>query len=648
MIFIKKFLNFIFKHKIILGLNYHRVGEKTLNDPFSGLHTVKYSLFKLQINIINFFFKIVSLDDLQKGNIKSKINFFISFDDVPSISKQAFNWLEKKKIPFVICPNIKFTEEGYNISDKFRFAINKVKQNEIEQNLQKYLNEREYNYLKQNGLKKLYKSYMIDQKKFEKIFLERVFKDLSLSFMEKVKKKNYLDWNDIKLISEKNIIASHGKNHYNFFFLNSEEIYNELKSSKDILESKLNNNIFAFAIPFGAYSQHLAIMVTEAAKKLGYKQILWAGSQGIIYNRPNNYHIQHLFRFNAPDNFLLFLKTIIASIKNTKLISIETKELVNNYDKKNFDFRIVENPPIQKILAYENIIRPYRYYSSNKSFIENIYVNNPFRSELPYAYALSRDGVLNSVSYHLYKNYYINNKVIKIVEHSGWRKINSLSTNENVKLYLLVSKMCKAFYHWRPSKSVAPGCKNSPNFFEIPNKEFIFKIHKYKISQDHNIKIYDKCPKTINLFLKKFNNKFYFTLERSEEFYKWRIDNYPIGEKKYFVFKKDNQIFSMLVAQIYNNKAMILDLVSLVSDKNIYLIKKFINYCNDKKINEVKFVTSNKTLIHEINKNFKFKHKTFDSYMYIKNLINENLIDKKLLAKSESFETYVSGDVLIR
>ena len=87
----------------------------------------------------------------------------------------------------------------------------------------------------------------------------------------------------------------------------------------------------------------------------------------------------------------------------------------------------------------------------------------------------------------------------------------------------------------------------------------------------------------------------------------------------------------MLVAQIYNNKAMILDLVSLVSDQNIYLIKKFINYCNDKKINEIKFVTSNKTLIHEIYKNFKFKHKTFESYMYIKNLINENLIDKNLL-----------------
>ena len=51
----------------------------------------------------------------------------------------------------------------------------------------------------------------------------------------------------------------------------------------------------------------------------------------------------------------------------------------------------------------------------------------------------------------------------------------------------------------------------------------------------------------------------------------------------------------MLVAQIYNNKAMILDVVSLVLDQNIYLIKKFINYCNDEKI-KIKFATSNKTL----------------------------------------------------
>ena len=72
MIYIKRIFDFILKHKIILGINYHRVGDKILNDPFSGLHTVKFNLFKLQIRLINIFFKIVSLKDIEEGNIKSK------------------------------------------------------------------------------------------------------------------------------------------------------------------------------------------------------------------------------------------------------------------------------------------------------------------------------------------------------------------------------------------------------------------------------------------------------------------------------------------------------------------------------------------------------------------------------------------------
>ena len=121
--YIKKFSKWLPKHKIIIGVNYHRVGNKKLNDVFSGLHSVNFRLFKFQILLLKFFFKIVSLEDIRKGNIKSRINFFISFDDVPTISKQAFQWLEQKQLPFVICPNIKILEEFSSITDKFRFTI---------------------------------------------------------------------------------------------------------------------------------------------------------------------------------------------------------------------------------------------------------------------------------------------------------------------------------------------------------------------------------------------------------------------------------------------------------------------------------------------------------------------------------------------
>ena len=170
----------------------------------------------------------------------------------------------------------------------------------------------------------------------------------------------------------------------------------------------------------------------------------------------------------------------------------------------------------------------------------------------------------------------------------------------------------------------------------------------YRIDRNFNFEVYSECPKNIDNFLEKFNKKFYLTMQRSSTFYKWRIDNYPLGERKYIILKDQNCISCLLVAQIYNNKAMIVDLVSLDYSYCTYLIKKFINYCYEEKINQIKFSTSNKSLIKEINKKLKSSNKHFESFIYIKNLVNEKLINKELLKNSESCETYISGDVLIR
>ena len=59
MTYIKRIFNFILKHKIIIGINYHRVGNKNLNDPFSGLHTVDFRLFKFQDLLCVFLFVVV-------------------------------------------------------------------------------------------------------------------------------------------------------------------------------------------------------------------------------------------------------------------------------------------------------------------------------------------------------------------------------------------------------------------------------------------------------------------------------------------------------------------------------------------------------------------------------------------------------------
>ena len=103
-----------------------------------------------------------------------------------------------------------------------------------------------------------------------------------------------------------------------------------------------------------------------------------------------------------------------------------------------------------------------------------------------------------------------------------------------------------------------------------------------------------------------------------------------------------------MISQILNNKALIVDLLSDDADESITMIKNFLNYCKSNEILNIKFCTSNKTLIGKINKEINCKFNKFESFIYIKSLINEGVIERELLDKNETYETYVSGDVLIR
>ena len=647
MTIIKKIINFILEHKVILGINYHRIGKKNLDDPFKGLHSVSLYIFKIQVLFIKYFFKILSLNDIQLGKVNNKINFFITFDDVPSSSMEAFNWLHEKKIPFTICPNISIIENKFTIGDKVRFIQKFLDKEKIENKLKNKLNEQEFNLFKNIGLKKFYKSYEINQLNFSKIFND-FFKEFEKDFEKFKINKNYLNWEDVSDLSKICSVASHGKNHENYFHLDYDKIYNEMESSKKIFNSNLNKYIKIFAVPYGEYNQNLGIMLNLAARKLDYKQILWIGNQAIIYSGKKKYQVQNLSRINAPSNFFTFIKTLIYSFIHSSVILKDDKLLKLNYDKKFQKFEIKNDVSKDQIAAFENTIRPEKDYSSNENFIERVYINNPYREEKPHNFSIVRNNILNAIHYNLYKKYKINKNTYTILESSGWRKLKSTPANINITLLMSAIRTCKSIYSWRPSASLAPGYKKDDNFFTIDNREFLFKPKMYNIEDQNKILITDFCPKYIAAFLEKFNQKFYFTLERSIMFYKWRIDNYPLGEKKYFIKKDNNNVSSILVSQILKKKALIVDLLSDDIEDSVTMIQNFLNYCVNKEILHVKFSTSNKGLIKKINEKFNCKFSDFESFIYIKNLINENIIERELLKKNESYETYVSGDVLIR
>ena len=644
---IKKVINFIFKHKIILGINYHRIGENNSDNPFKRQHSVTFYKFKIQVLFIKFFFKILSLNDIQSGNVNNKINFFITFDDVSSDSMIAFKWLKEKKIPFTICPNISIVENQYTQGDQVRFINKFLGKEKVETKLKDQLNDQEFKLLKKIGLKKFSKSYEINQINFSNIF-SNSFKDVRKDFEKFMIDKNYLDWDDISDLSKVCSIASHGNNHNDYFYLDYNKIYYEMESSKKIFNSNINIDVKVFAVPYGEYNQNLGIMLNQAAKKLGYKQILWVGNQAIIYSGKKNHQVQNFSRMNSPSNFFTFIKTLIYSFTQSSNILKDNEYLKVSYEKKFKDFQIKNNASKDQITAFENTIRPEKDYSSDGNFIESVYINNPFRENRPYNFSIFRNDILNAIHYNLYKNYKINKSTCTVLESSGWRTLKSTPSNINSALLLSAIQTCKSVYAWRPSEYLAPGYKKSNDFFTIENLEFLFQPKKYNIDNQEKILQFSSCPENIDFFLDKFNKNFYFTLERSVTFYKWRVDKYPFGEKKYFVKKNENNISSILVSQILNKKALIVDLLSYDTDESIIMIKNFLSYCKTSEILNIKFSTSNKSLIEKIGKEFNCKFNKFESFIYIKNLIDEGAIEKELLDKNESYETYLSGDVLIR
>lgn len=644
---IKSIINFIHNHKMILGLNYHRIGGKNSDNPFKELHSVSFNIFKIQVLFIKFFFNILSLDDIESGKVNKKINFFITFDDVPNDSKIAFNWLNKKKIPYTICPNISIIENKYSVGDKVRYVNNLIDKDKIENDFKNLLNDRNLNILKKIGFKKFYKSYEIDYENFIKAF-NIYFKKFESGFKEYKDNQNYLDWKDVLDLSLKCSVASHGKNHIDYFYLDYNEIYQEMKESKKQFENKLNKNIKIFAVPYGAYEQNLGIMLNLAAKKLGYKQILWAGNQSIIYSGKKIHQIQNFFRINVPSNLYIFFKTLIYSFIQTSIILKDNKNLKYFYNKKFKTLDITNNASKDQIAAFENTIRPEKDYSSNEKFIENIYINNPFRKSRPYIFSVKRNNILNAVHYNLYKQYKIDKTFCTILESSAWRKLDTVSPNINSTLLLKALKTCKSIYSWRPSLYLAPGYKKNTDFFSINNTEFIFEPKNYNYENKEKFSITDYCPEDISNFLEKFNQKFYFTLNRSVSFYKWRIDQYPIGKKKYFIKKNKNEISSILICQILKKKALIVDLLSNDIDESVIMINFFLDFCKKNNICGIKFSTSNKKLKDKIQEKIICKYNNFESFIYIKNLVSEKIIERKLLNKEETYETYISGDVLIR
>jgi len=98
-------------------------------------------------------------------------------------------------------------------------------------------------------------------------------KELSAEFYvntNMVGKEHFMSWEQLKEMNDAGMsIQSHGHNHHYFSDMTNSEITDELKTSKELIESNIGNLVTVFAPPGGRTNKR----VTKIAKSLGYKCI---------------------------------------------------------------------------------------------------------------------------------------------------------------------------------------------------------------------------------------------------------------------------------------------------------------------------------------------------------------------------------------
>ena len=101
-------------------------------------------------------------------------------------------------------------------------------------------------------------------------------------------------------------IGSHGSLHYPYSNMGDEEIINDAKTSKDVIENIINDSITSFCIPFNYYSTRVIDLIRTAGFNNIFIQKLYRSSN--YFNDDNMYYRHTIYKTTSKKKIRLLLE----------------------------------------------------------------------------------------------------------------------------------------------------------------------------------------------------------------------------------------------------------------------------------------------------------------------------------------------------
>ena len=640
-------------YKIVLVLTYHRIGEKDPDNPYHNYHTVGQEAFKKQIWLLSRLGRFVSLDEVRRASNLAPLSFVLTFDDGFSSILSVKPFLESRSIPYAISICTGLSENGIGVTDKVNFILKHLSQREIIAFTREQLGadfvgrENEFSFYNITKSDKL-NSAVIETRVIDPLF-NRIPRSCSLGSTW----GPYLNWEQIKehfLENDLVTVVNHGRRHLNMARLSLEEIVADIDEAESDFRIRLGIRPVYFTVPYGKIYQDMVSDLTGTLHARDYKGVLWSAGGSNAIKNPYESQIMHLSRIPAPNKSVPFAAAVVYGLSQRRYRLVDC---IPREDRRR-QFAIIPGEDPNKALLFENLVNQGRDYTSDPSFYNYLYGNNPYKgtSSSDY-YAVETSGRIESIIYRFSLNFIIRGSIIRGSYASSWWKLPQASTWASGLLLLKLARSEAILGSYKPSHYAAQAMRKwnrvAVRTYSIAAPK---GMHQGEFADQRNVKEYDAYCEDISPLTQALNERYAFTVARSAQYYRWRFDQYPLAQVRYFVLYREGRAVAYFVTHMKEQTLAVSDFYCPATDDFAALLNRLQAFCASSALRTVRIETSLVTICDYLGATYRCAPQVFHNYYYFNpRLLETNQHWRKVekdWSNLEFHETPACGDVLLK
>lgn len=525
---------------VIIAVNYHRIGNIDPGNPLHRLHTIAPAVFAEQVAHMRQLGRIVSLAQARAARDLADVNFVLCFDDVPISAAPAISTLTSAGTPVTVSVCGRLATDGWGSRDKV-YAIEKFCSPTV---IAEHVAARTPE-LARLGLDfyHLTKSDAADPGRIDRELVDPLFDTIADQAGAYFAEPGYLLWPQVRQLASNPLVtlANHTFSHRNLAALTAGALEREIAVSHLTFAKHLGQPPRWFTVPFGRFTQELALDLIPALKGLGYHGVLWVGAAGTTIGRRYRHQLLQLTRLHAEPTAAGFSAQVEQAVETAGDAAIWRVAATPHTDA----VTVVASSDPGPSIAAEMVLRQGKDYSADPRFYAYQFTTNPFKGSRPDYYAVLRDGRIEATAYNFHTRFCLDGVKIPGVYLSSWRKLPHAHRTAAARLLqkMLASEAIVGVY--RPNPAIAAAFAR---WHRVPVHHLTLPASGPCPPPDgYDLSVSTTWPDEAESLVRTSVHRAGFTVARDGIYQQWRHGTYPLARCRYLLVRCGGHLAAVAV-----------------------------------------------------------------------------------------------------